>query len=690
MPTTRVTVNGRQFTLDARPDRTDLRDRVYQPPLRALPPQYPDPVFIARHLPTYEKSGLILDQQSEGACTGFGLAAVINYLRWKAAVDAAAAETAKLARVSARMLYHFARFYDEWEGEDYEGSSCRGAMKGWHRHGVCTADSWPYLDAGRPGEARAGWELEARHCTLGAYYRVDKDSIVDMQAAIADVGAIYCSAQVHDGWFADTWKTTADGIGLIERPPGKKPTGGHAFALVGYTAQGFIIQNSWGPGWGTKGFAILPYTDWVEHGSDAWVAVLGAFIEPPQNAPAFLAGTGPVTMKSLSSFQYANEAVRPWTERAAYEHTVVTGNNGIVLNRLEDSPDALAALQRVALDAPARWLADGRTKLVIYAHGGLNDEAASLARIRMMAPYFAANDVYPLFLTWKTGVQEALAYILADQARKLLPAGALIDPEKMKEALSEKTDRALEVACQHILVRGIWSQIKQNAAAARTEPRSTLSLLADHLKALQQRCPRLEIHLVGHSAGAILLGHLLETLRARGGPAVSTCALYAPACTVDFAAQHYVPAAEAGILKPARTTIDLLTDARELGDTVGPYRKSLLYLVSRALEDDHKTPLLGMRKAWGTSADLAEFGREDDGGRALRDRVSAFRERFAPGGVRAHGDPADGATAQSWDGQGYAPWSHGAFDNDVRVITATLERIREAPLRYPVENLRAS
>ena len=45
-------------------------------------------------------------------------------------------------------------------------------------------------------------------------------------------------------------------------------------------------------------------------------------------------------------------------------------------------------------------------------------------------------------------------------------------------------------------------------------------------------------------------------------------------------------------------TLDILSDERELADSVGPYGKSLLYLVSRALEDHHKTPILGMANVW--------------------------------------------------------------------------------------------
>ena len=41
------------------------------------------------------------------------------------------------------MLYELARRYDEWPGENYAGSSARGAMKGWHKHGVCAETMWP-------------------------------------------------------------------------------------------------------------------------------------------------------------------------------------------------------------------------------------------------------------------------------------------------------------------------------------------------------------------------------------------------------------------------------------------------------------------------------------------------------------------------------------------------------------------
>ena len=58
-----------QRVLNVRGDPPDIRDRIYEPALVRLKSEI-----------DHREPGLILDQGQEGACTGFGLTAVINLL----------------------------------------------------------------------------------------------------------------------------------------------------------------------------------------------------------------------------------------------------------------------------------------------------------------------------------------------------------------------------------------------------------------------------------------------------------------------------------------------------------------------------------------------------------------------------------------------------------------------------------
>lgn len=672
-------------TFDARPDRVDFRDRVYTPPLIALPAQVPEPRQLKKTLADIAARGLVLNQGNEGACTGFGLAGMINHMAWRRAQSG----KEKLAGVSPRMLYQLARQYDEWPGEDYDGSSCRGAMKGWHRHGVCSEALWPY-GKGQFIKPKKGWEQDAALRPLGAYYRVDMASIADMQAAIHEVGAIYVSAYVHEGW--DAVPQRASSLPLITCH--KNAPQGHAFALVGYTPQGFIVQNSWGPQWGFHGCAVLGYEDWVLHGSDAWVAAMGApmlgssaertrsteSLRDRQTAP-----DSAIIPSAAAAAIATNPALLPWSEAAAYEHSVVFGNNGMPQNRFISVPNAQAAVQTSAYESPLAWLKKQKNpRIAIYAHGGLNDEAASIKRIRVLAPYFAANEVYPLFVTWRTGVLESIIGMLHDTTDKLF--GASIVDSGWQWA-RDQTDRAIEALAERALVKPVWMQIKQNAEAA-ADGGSGLWLLAEQLRRLRAQLPNLEIHLVGHSAGAILLGHLLDLCAPTPAApvlAVRSVSLFAPACTLAFANRRYIGAAGNGVIKAADLHVDLMSNERERADTVGPYGKSLLYLVSRALESLHKMPLLGMEAAWrklsadsdtklwnaNTTADLATW------------------RAFAAGGVQLQVHKNKLVLAGRATNQTIA-LAHGSFDNDIEVITATLTRVLGgvAPA-VPVDNLQA-
>jgi hypothetical protein len=137
----------------------------------------------------------VLDQGDTSACTGFALANVVNYLLRRAKRE-------PRAEVSPFMLYSMARRYDEFPGARADvGSSLRGAMKGWYRHGSCAASLWTELDMPEPHAApQQDWGQDAARRPLGAYYRIDTRSVTDMHAALGEAGVLYASALSHAGW----------------------------------------------------------------------------------------------------------------------------------------------------------------------------------------------------------------------------------------------------------------------------------------------------------------------------------------------------------------------------------------------------------------------------------------------------------------------------------------------------------
>ena len=48
---------------------------------------------------------------------------------------------------------------------------------------------------------------------------------------------------------------------MLMPQPGDKVRGGHAVTAVGYDdfQEVFIVRNSWGEGWGDKGYFYMPY-----------------------------------------------------------------------------------------------------------------------------------------------------------------------------------------------------------------------------------------------------------------------------------------------------------------------------------------------------------------------------------------------------------------------------------------------
>jgi predicted chitinase len=661
----------RRENLKVTADVVDLRDREYMPPPHPMPQQYPPDSDIKKYIHNYNKAELVLDQHQEGACTGFGLACVINFVRW-----ANAGAPVTFASVSPRMLYKFARRYDEYEGEDYEGSSCRGALKGWFHHGVCREALWQY-DKGPNSLPLPGWDMDAQEQTLGVYYRIDIKSIVDMQAAISEVGAIYVSAYTHEGWDelarVKTLQAHKD-LPVIKYDGAPSQSGGHAFALVGFNREGFVVQNSWGTAWGADGFAVLSYIDWLANAMDAWVVAMGV--------AGVVAGRLASSKKASGKSAAIQGKAEWWDEDKAYQHSIVLGNNGRVNHYLTRDTVSMT-LQYQACVAPDEWFrqqADKKKRLVVYAHGGLNSESAAIMRARVMGRYFLQNGCYPLFMVWKSGLLESLTDILQDA---ITPRAT--QPGLAGNWLSDNlSDPLLEKTVGRGAAKPLWTEMKENAALAAQQGRGG-DLLTNALRSLAGSWgDNFELHLVAHSAGSIMLGRLLGNLAQKDLlGAVKSCHLYAPACTVDFANKGY------GVYPTVLENlyIDVLSDKRELADNVAHvYQKSLLYFVSNALEADARTPILGMANVF----DAKYTGW--DGAGVTNEALDSWRQTVQSSRMKSRitiHDEADMVTRTTKAGSGVKveAASHGGFDNNVDVVSQTLQRIVGGKLTLPVDDL---
>jgi hypothetical protein len=616
--------------LNARPDTADFRDLMYVPTLVE--------VGERRALDDYRKLSVpILDQGREGACTGFGLATVAHYLLRARRVDPDKDE------ISPRMFYAMARRYDEWPGEAYEGSSCRGAMKGWHKHGVCASALWEHDPAKPDFSLNAKRSADAQHRPLGAYFRVNHKELVAMHSAISEVGVLYASANVHSGW------NDIKSDGSIPFGAGVTPLGGHAFAIVAYDEKGLWIQNSWGKSWGKQGYGRISYADWLKNGSDVWVARLGVPIEEGVQAALPGASSG----ASVRTKAFSLEDVRP--------HIVSLGNNGELRTggNIGNTPEQV---RRILRDDFKR-ITQGWTKrrLVLYAHGGLVGEGSAIQRVCDYRSAMLATECYPLAFIWHSDYWSTIASMLEDATRLRRPEGVLDD---VKDFMLDRLDDALEPIARRLTGKAAWDEMKENAMLATESESGGARLVLDEVAALVARDPSVEIHVVGHSAGSIFHAPLVRRLTASGpdglGLKVASCTLWAPACTMALFEQSYLPAIQSNAI--ARFALYTLTDKFEQDDNCARiYNKSLLYLVSNAFEKHPHIPIL--RPDGESLLGMAKFIERGD--YPVRRLVNQGRIDW----VQAPNAKPDGDLSAS------GARSHGSFDDDHATVTSTLGRI---------------
>ena len=604
-----------KYLLNAQKDAPDFRDHIYQPALVNLKPSLRVPGNLN-----------IRDQGAEGSCTGFGLAAVID----RQLKESKRKHKRKDITVSTRMLYEMAQRYDEWPGEDYAGSSCRGAIKGWYNMGVCRESLYPYDDPDQQGFTVAAAK-DARNNTIGAYYRLGS-RISDYHAALNEVGAIFCTADVHKGW--DNVDSETGEITFSKQTRGR-----HAFAIVGYDDQGFWIQNSWGEDWGKDGTALWTYEDWLFNVQDAWVFRMALPTPKIWHLPA----------KGSSNDNPAEKAPAPTRAEIAGHFTHLDDGlfhkNGRYWSDLND----------VRLTADLVAESDDYDHLLFYAHGGLNSPRASARRIAAMKETFKANRIYPYHLMYDTGLIEEMKDILVGRRKEAdARAGGFTD---WLDKLVEKATR--------VPGRAMWREMKKGAELPFKEDNNAGSqTLAAFTGAIARSGKPKKLHLVGHSTGMILLAHLLQRMSVLSpGTPIASVSLMAPAGTLGLFASHMQPLLKARrpAFRISKMHIYNLKDKLEQDDEVTrAYNKSLLYLVSRAFEEDIAED--------DTAASI--LGMENYSKKLREQKIPRLSIHYSKGPVK--------------NAKVTASETHGGFDNDALTMNHILRKILRSSRQSPI------
>ena len=145
------------------------------------------------------------------------------------------------------------------EGTVKQDAGCmiRDAIKILAGTGVCDEKEWPYAIKQFSTKPPLPCYQHARKHLIQNYSRVSR-TLRSMQQCLSDGFPFIAGITIYDSFESAKVAKT----GTVPLPTEDETVlGGHAVVVVGYdnTRKRFNLVNSWGEGWGDRGFFTLPY-----------------------------------------------------------------------------------------------------------------------------------------------------------------------------------------------------------------------------------------------------------------------------------------------------------------------------------------------------------------------------------------------------------------------------------------------
>jgi C1A family cysteine protease len=237
------------------PDLPDARDYSYAAPLVRFPHGLPSAVDLRSECPP------VYDQGQLGSCTGNAIAGAIEFDQRKQGL--------KEFVPSRLFVYYNERAMEGTVNQD-AGAQIRDGIKSVAQLGAPPETDWPYDITKFSQQPPDKAYHDAKQDIVSSYARVVR-SLTQMQGCLAAGYPFVLGFTVYESFESQAVAST----GVVPMPaPGESVVGGHAVVAVGYndSKRIFIVRNSWGPGWGAKGYFYMPYEYLLTSGlaSDFW------------------------------------------------------------------------------------------------------------------------------------------------------------------------------------------------------------------------------------------------------------------------------------------------------------------------------------------------------------------------------------------------------------------------------------
>lgn len=213
----------------------------------------------------------ISDQGNLGSCTANAVVSLYEYMEKKAY-----GSKGNFIDGSRLFVYKLTRFLMGEEGKGDSGAYIRTALGSVRLFGVPPEKYWPYTDK----DPEFDLEPLSPLYTLAQQYQSVKQFRLDYSSEpeqniqrIKEYLTKNYAAMIGFMVFSSYSQSNSNGGCFPYPSKGESIDGGHAVLIVGYddhkiitnnkdgktTTGAFMIQNSWGTGWGDKGYGWIPY-----------------------------------------------------------------------------------------------------------------------------------------------------------------------------------------------------------------------------------------------------------------------------------------------------------------------------------------------------------------------------------------------------------------------------------------------